>query len=182
MLLKIFLSLLIAVALVAGVISMRPASYRVVRTTTIAAPPSAIYTKISDFHNWNAWSPWARLDPNMKQTFEGAPSGVGASYRWAGNNLAGEGSMAISDAVVNERVVIQLAFLKPFPSTSKITLSLRPEGSGTAVEWAMDGESTFASKAIQLFSSMDKMVGPDFEKGLAQMKSLAELAAKQQAR
>lgn len=148
MLLKILIAFVIAVALVAVVISVQPASYRVVRTATIAAPPSTIYPLISDFHNWNAWSPWTKLDPNMKQTFEGAPSGVGASYRWAGNSAAGEGSMAISEAVTNERVVIQLAFLKPFPSTSKITFTLRPEGSGTAVEWAMDGESSFASKAI----------------------------------
>lgn len=180
MLLKISIALVIAVGLVAVVISMQPASYRVVRTATITAPPAAIYTLISDFHNWNAWSPWAKLDPAMKQTFEGAPSGTGARYLWAGNSAAGEGSMAISEAVANQRVVIQLAFLKPFPSASTITFSLRPEGSGTAVEWAMDGESTFASKAIQLFSSMDKMVGPDFEKGLAQLKSLAELAATQQ--
>jgi len=174
MLLKILIALVIAVALVAVVISMQPASYRVVRTTTIAATPAAIYARISDFHNWDAWSPWAKLDPHMKQTFEGAPSGTGARYLWAGNSAAGEGSMAISEAVVNERVVIQLAFLKPFPSASKITFSLRPEGSGTSVEWAMDGDSTFASKAIQLFSSMDKMVGPDFERGLAQLKSISK--------
>ncbi len=151
MLLKIFIALVIAVALVAVVISMQPASYRVVRTTTIAAPPAAIYARISDFHNWNAWSPWAKLDPDMKQTFEGAPSGTGARYLWAGNSAAGEGSMAISEAVVNERVVIQLAFLKPFPSASKITFSLRPEGSGTSVEWAMTGTAPLPARQFSYF-------------------------------
>jgi len=178
MFLKIVLALLIAVAFVAVLISIQPAQYKVTRSTTIAAPPSTVYNLIADFHHWNDWSPWAKLDPNMKQSFVGPDSGLGAAYAWQGNSQAGEGRMTISEVVPNERVVIFLEFLKPFASNSYVTFTLRPEGPNTSVLWSMDGESTFASKAIQLFSSMDKMVGPDFEKGLAQMKALAEQSVK----
>ena len=182
MFLKILIAFLIAVSLVAVVISLQPAQYRVVRTASFEAPPSATYNLISDFHNWSEWSPWAKLDPDMKQAFEGPRAGVGASYTWSGNKVAGEGSMTIVEAIPDERLAIQLAFTKPFASASKITFSLRPEGSGTSVEWAMDGESTFATKAIQVFASMDKMVGLDFEKGLAKLRPLAEEAARKQAK
>lgn len=174
MFLKIILALLIAVAFVAILISIQPAQYKVVRSTTVAAPPAKIYGLITDFHHWNDWSPWAKLDPEMKQQYAGAPAGTGAAYSWRGNSKAGEGRMTISEAVPNEKAVIFLEFLKPFPSNSHVTFTIRPEGPNTSVSWAMDGESTFASKAIQLFSSMDKMVGPDFEKGLAQLKTVAE--------
>ncbi len=177
MILKLLIALLIAVGLVAVAISLQPAEYKVVRTATLNAPPSAVYNQISDFHNWNAWSPWAKLDPNMAQSFEGAASGVGAKYRWVGNSEAGAGSMEIDEVAPGQRVSIKLEFLKPFPSSSRIIFTLQPEGSGTKVEWAMVGASTFASKAISLFSSMDKMVGPDFEKGLAQLRSATEAAA-----
>jgi len=142
------------------------------------APPAVVYNLISDFHNWNAWSPWARLDPNMKQTFEGPPSGTGAKYSWAGNKDAGEGRMTIAEAVPNNGVRIDMSFLKPFPSTSTIHFTLRPEGSGTSVQWAMEGNNNFTLKAMGLFYGMDKMVGPDFEKGLAQMKAESERAAR----
>jgi uncharacterized protein YndB with AHSA1/START domain len=173
---KVLLALLIALAFVAVLISMQPATYRVVRNITIDVPPAAIYTQISDFHNWNAWSPWAKLDPNMKQTFDGPPAGVGAAYSWQGNKEAGEGRMAITEAVPGDRVAIDLQFLKPFPSTSTIRFTLRPEGTGTSVLWDMEGTTTFASKAIELFYGMDKMVGPDFERGLAQLKTVSEAA------
>ena len=181
MFLKIALALLIAVALVAVLISIQPAQYKVTRRTTIAAPPAVIYNLVSDFHRWNDWSPWAKLDPNMKQRFVGPESGLGAAYSWQGNSDAGEGRMTISEVVPNERVVIFLEFLKPFASSSYTTFTLRPEGANTSVLWSMEGDSTFASKAIQLFSSMDKMVGPDFEKGLAQLKTVAEQNAHQPA-
>jgi len=178
MFIKVLLALLIAVASVALLISLQPATYRVVRSTRMEAPPAIVYDLISDFHNWNVWSPWARLDPNMKQSFEGARSGAGAVYRWSGNNDAGEGRTQITEAIPNERLKLDLAFLKPFPSTSTLVFTVHPEGSGTAVLWEMEGNNNFASKAMGLFYGMDKMIGPDFERGLAQMKAQAEAAAK----
>jgi len=174
MILKILLALLLAVVIVVVAILMQPPEYKVVRTATLAAAPGEIYSQITDFHNWNAWSPWAKLDPNMAQRYEGAPSGLGAKYGWVGNSEAGAGSMEIDEAVADRKVGIKLEFLKPFPSSSRIIFTLQPNAAGTKVEWAMVGPSTFASKAINLFSSMDKMVGPDFEKGLNQLKSVVE--------
>jgi uncharacterized protein YndB with AHSA1/START domain len=177
MFLKLVLAASVAVALVCAVIAMQPGQYTVARSTTVAAPPAPIYELVSDFHHWNAWSPWAKLDPAMQEQYSGPPSGVGAGYSWQGNSKAGEGRMTIREAVPNEKVVLFLEFLKPFPSSSDMTLSLQPEGQNTRVNWTMTGEATFATKAIQLFSSLDKMVGPDFEKGLAQLKREAEAAA-----
>jgi hypothetical protein len=174
MFLKVALAAVIAVALVCVFIAMQPGQYTVARSTSIAASPASIYRLVSDFHRWDAWSPWAKLDPAMKQQYTSSASGVGAGYSWQGNSDAGEGRMTIREAVPNEKVVIFLEFLKPFASSSYTTFSLRPEGQNTRVDWAMVGEATFATKAIQLFSSLDKMVGPDFEKGLAQLKREAE--------
>lgn len=179
MFLKLLLALGTALALVALVISLQPATYNVSRSATIEAPPAVIYELVSDFHNWNAWSPWAKLDPNIKQTYEGAQAGTGAVYRWAGDQNAGEGLMRITEAVPGERVALDLEFLKPFPSSGKIRFRLHPQGSGTSVIWAMEGKTTFASKALNLFYGMEKLVAPDFEKGLAQLKKEAEARAKQ---
>ncbi len=180
MLLKILLALVIAVSLAGVLISVQPAQYTVVRSVKVAAPPATVYKLVSDFHNWNGWSPWAKIDPKMNQQFAGPPSGLGAAYSWQGNSDAGEGRMTISEVVPHEKVVIFLEFLKPFAAESYTRFNLRPEGAATDVTWTMDGKSTFATKAIQLFSSMDKMVGPDFEKGLAQLKTLAETSGPHQ--
>jgi hypothetical protein len=115
----------------------------------------------------------------MKQTYSGPSSGVGAEYRWSGNAEAGEGTMTISDSAPNERVVIQLAFTRPYASSSVISLGIQPEGAGSVVTWNMTGRNNLALKALSLFSSMDKVVGPDFERGLVQLKSVTEPAGKQ---
>jgi uncharacterized protein YndB with AHSA1/START domain len=174
---KILLAFLVAVAIVLGLIVVQPATYTVTRSTTIAAPPQTVFAAINDFHKWESWSPWAKIDPAMKQTYSGPPSGTGAAYHWSGNDKAGEGTMTISESVPNDRVVIQLSFIRPYASSSVILLGVRPEGTGTAVTWTMTGQNNFALKAISLFSSMDKLVGRDFEKGLAQLKTLTESSA-----
>jgi uncharacterized protein YndB with AHSA1/START domain len=175
MLVKVFIGLVAVMAILAGVIVMQPAEYSVVRTATINAPPPVVYGLINDFHQWEQWSPWAKLDPNMKTTYSGPPAGPGASYHWIGNDDVGEGRMTIKDSTPNDRVSIDLEFIKPFESRSVTTFTLKPEGAaGTAVSWTMAGQNNFMSKAMTLFMSMDKMVGNDFEKGLAQMKAVAE--------
>jgi Polyketide cyclase / dehydrase and lipid transport len=174
---KILLAFLISVAIVLGLVIVQPSTYTVTRSATIAAPPPVVFAAINDFHNWQGWSPWAKLDPGMKQTYSGPPAGVGAEYRWSGNASAGEGSMTIIESAPNERVGIQLAFTRTYASSSVISFGIQPGGAGSVVTWNMTGQNNFALKALSLFSSMDKMVGPDFERGLAQLKSGAEAAA-----
>lgn len=175
---KILLILLGIVVLLVGAILAQPSSYKVVRTTTINAPQAEVYALINDFHQWDKWSPWAKLDPNMKTTYTGTEKGPGAVYYWIGNSDVGEGRMTITESVPSDRVVINLEFLKPFESNSITTFLVVPEGQATKVTWQMAGESNFMSKAMTLFVSMDKLVGGDFDKGLTQMKAAAESSHK----
>lgn len=149
-------------------------TYTVERSTTIGAPASSVYEQIADFHNWPAWSPWEELDPNMDKTYSGTESGTGAEYSWSGNRQAGQGSMKINEAVDSSKVEISLEFLKPFKSSSITSFDLQPEGDGTKVTWTMVGPNTLMLRVMGIFRSMDKMIGPDFEKGLAKLKQVAE--------
>ncbi len=158
-------------------IATRPDAFRVQRSTTIAALPAAVFPYMNDFHRWPEWSPWEKLDPTMQRTHSGAPAGVGARYAWSGNKKAGEGSMTITDSRANERVLIDLDFLKPFKSSNVTEFALSPAASGTQVSWTMTGKQNTALKAFSLVTSMDKIVGGDFERGLANLKSLAEADA-----
>jgi hypothetical protein len=144
----------------------------------MAAPPQNAFALVNDFHAWAAWSPWEKMDPDMKKTFGGAPSGAGATYAWTGNKQVGEGKMTIEKTSPPSLVGIKLEFFKPFAATNQATFTFTPSGEGTKVTWAMDGENNFVGKAFSMFMDMDKMVGADFEKGLAAMKTLAESAPK----
>ncbi len=148
--------------------------YAVERSVTVAAPPSAVYAHIVDFHRWPTWSPWEGLDPAMTRQYSGADSGVGAVYAWSGNRKAGQGRMEITDAVEPSSVHIALDFLKPFKSSSTTTFVLVPDGDGTRVTWTMTGPKTVMTRMMGLFKSMDAMIGPDFEKGLSRLKVVAE--------
>jgi uncharacterized protein YndB with AHSA1/START domain len=167
----------VLIVLAAAFISTRPSHYHVDRSLVIAAPPEVVFAHINDLHHWNDWSPWAKKDPNMKESYEGAASGVGASYHWTGNDQVGEGRMTIIESVPSQKVAIKLDFIKPFPATSTARLALLPEGGGTNVEWSLDGENNFMGKAMSVVTSMDKMIGPDFEQGLRNLKSVTETAA-----
>ncbi len=151
----------------------RPATFHVERSTMIAATPEKISPFVNDFHNWNQWSPWAKLDPDMRVSYSGAPAGQGAIYEWEGNSKVGKGRMEILAA---EPTVtsIKLDFLSPFASHNQSNFVLQPQGSATRVTWTMDGPNTFASKLMSVFVSMDKMIGKDFDTGLSQLKSAAE--------
>ncbi len=154
--------------------STGPATFEVVREATIAASPDAIFDQLEDFHRWMAWSPWESVDPNMARTFGGPESGVGASYEWKGNRKAGEGRMEIVDSSRPSSLTVGLSFLKPFKSHNTVVFTLEPAGAATMVTWSMTGPKTFVTRVMGIFTSMDKMVGPDFEKGLAQLKVVAE--------
>lgn len=151
-----------------------PDTYTVQRSTSIAAPSQAVYSHVADFHRWIAWSPWDDIDPELQRTYSGADSGKGAKYSWVGNRKAGEGTMEIIGATEGTSVEIALEFLKPFKSSSTTTFDLRSEGDSTSVTWTMSGPKTLMTRLMGIFKSMDKMIGPDFEKGLAQLKAAAE--------
>ncbi len=149
-------------------------SFEVTRSTTIQADPARVHDLIDDFHHWTTWSPWEDLDPNLSRTYTGPTSGVGAHYAWRGNRKAGEGSMEITGSGP-ERIEIELAFLKPMRNTQQVEFVLTPVGGGTDVTWRMAGQHE--GLVMNLFSKvmpMDKLVGKDFEKGLARLKAVAE--------
>ena len=151
-------------------------TYTVERTQHIDAPPEAVHERLVDLRRWESWSPWEDLDPDLRRTYGGAASGVGAWYEWDGNRRAGKGRMEIigDDA---STVRIDLQFLRPFRSHSNTVFELHPDGDGTHVTWSMVGPNTGMTRVMGLFLSMDEMIGPDIEKGLVRRKSEAEAAA-----
>lgn len=163
-----------AIAVVLVLAMLKPDSFRVERSTTISAPPEKVFALIQDFHQWGQWSPWEKIDPEMKRTHSGAESGPGAVYAWDGNDQVGNGRMEIIEAASPSKVSIQLDFLKPFEAHNTAEFTLAPEGDGTQVTWAMFGPNLFVGKVMQVFMSMDSMMGKDFETGLANMKAAAE--------
>ncbi|MGH7404633.1 MAG: SRPBCC family protein [Candidatus Methylomirabilales bacterium] len=178
MLKKILIALAAIVVVFVAVVAMQPSEFRVARTATISAPAPVVFAQVNDFHKWEAWSPWAKLDPAAKATFEGPSAGPGAIFRWAGNDEVGEGSMTITESRPSDLIRIKLEFLKPFAATNTVEFTFKPEANQTAVTWSMAGKNNFIAKAVCLFMNMDKMVGGNFEKGLAQMKSAVEAAPK----
>ena len=176
MLWNILIVIAAVIALLLVVVALQPGAFRVVRTATMRAAPPVVFAQVNDFHNWYAWSPWAKRDPAMKLTIGGAPAGKGASYAWRGNREVGEGRMTITESRPHDLVRIKLEFLKPFAATNVAEFTFEPQGDETLVTWAMTGQKNFVMKAFCLFMNMDKMIGPDFEKGLAQMKSVVEQA------
>lgn len=173
---KIGIGVAAVIAVLLVVIATRPDTYHVERSKTISASPAAVYGHVADFHKWDGWSPWDKLDPAMKKTYGGTPGAVGSTYNWVGNDKAGEGDMKISALEPTKRVDVDLHFVKPFEDRSKTRFSFDAEGQGTKVTWAMDGNHNFISKAMCLFMDMDKMIGKDFEQGLDNMKKVAEAA------
>lgn len=147
-------------------------TYEVVRVREIVAPSAVIHDLIVDFHEWTRWSPWEDVDPDLHRTYSGSDRGVGAVYEWSGNRKAGQGRMEVVRDEPLE-VTVAIDFLKPFKSSSVATFTLEPAGSGTQVVWAMVGRKTLVTKVMGVFTSMDKMIGPDFEKGLTRLDATA---------
>lgn len=174
MLKKILGGLVLIVVVFSIVVALQPSDYRVQRLTTIAAPASVVFAQVNDFHNWDSWSPWAKLDPNAKNSFEGSASGVGAILRWDGNHEVGKGSMTLIESRPDSLIRIQLDFLEPFEGTSIGEFLFEEHDAQTVVTWSMSGQNNFIGKAIGLFMDCDTMIGRQFEKGLAQLKVVAE--------
>jgi hypothetical protein len=174
MLKKIAIGVVVLILIVLGLAAVQPDSFRVQRTIAIKAAPEKIQPLISDFHNWPAWSPWEKLDPAMKRTYSGAPKDQGAVYAWEGDDKVGAGRMEITGLAQPTKVDIKLDFLKPFESHCLTEFTLEPKGDLTTVTWTMSGPSNFMTKLMGLAVSMDKMIGKDFETGLANMKAVAE--------
>ena len=174
----ILIAIAVIVVVFVVVVAMRPAEFRVTRSTTVTAPAQVVFTQVNELKKWEAWNPWGKIDPAMKSTYEGPPMGIGAINRWAGNNKVGEGSMTIIESRPNDLVRFRLEFLKPFKATNSAEFTFKPEGGQTIVTWIMSGKNNFMVKAVGLFMDCDKMIGSQFEKGLADMKSAAEAAGK----
>ena len=170
----ILIALAIIVVVFVLVVAMRPSDFRITRSATISAPAPVVFAQVNDLHKWEAWSPWAKLDPAARNSYEGPPAGTGAILRWAGNNKVGAGSMTITESRPNELIRFRLEFLKPFKATNTAEFTFKPEGKHITVTWSMFGKNNFMAKAIGLFMDCDKMVGGQFEQGLAQMKSVVE--------
>jgi len=180
-LLGILIALAAVVVIFVIVVSLQPADFRVTRSATIAAPPADVFANVNDFHKWPAWSPWAKLDPAMKTTHTGPVAAPGSSYAWSGNDKVGEGKMTLVEAVPGQRLRITLEFLKPFAATSATEFGFAPRQGGTETTWTMEGHNSFVAKAFSVFMDMDKMIGNDFEKGLAQLKAVSEAEAQKAA-
>jgi hypothetical protein len=174
MLKKILFGVVAILVALCGVIATRPDTYTVQRTATLKASPDVAFALVNDFRHWGEWSPWDKLDPNQKRTFEGAELGTGARYGWSGNDQVGEGRMTIEESKANELVRIKLEFLKPWASTNATSFLFSPAADGVSVTWKMEGHNDFMGKAMSLFVDMDTMIGKDFDAGLANMGKLAE--------
>ena len=170
----------VAVVIVAFVVvvALQPTDFRIERSATVRAPAAAVHAQVNDFQNWRAWSPWEKIDPALKRSYEGPKAGTGASYAWQGNSDVGEGRMTIVESKPGELVMIKLEFIKPFAATNNTEFRFKQAGAGadasTAVTWTMSGQNNFLARAMCMFVDMDKMVGAQFEQGLAQMKAVAE--------
>jgi uncharacterized protein YndB with AHSA1/START domain len=171
---KILLVVVLLVMVVLIIAVFKPGNFSVQRTATMQAPPDKIFPLINDYHNWPQWSPWEKIDPNMKRTFSGPSSGTGSVYEWDGNSKAGKGRMEIAESVPASKIAIKLDFIKPMETNNNVQFNLQPNGNSTTVTWTMSGPVNFPAKVMTVFVSMDKMIGPDFETGLANMKAAAE--------
>jgi uncharacterized protein YndB with AHSA1/START domain len=178
MLIRILAVVAVIIVVLAVIVALQPASFRIARSANISAPPQAVFAQVNDFHKWEEWNPWGKIDPAIKQTYEGAPAGPGAVYSWVGNKEVGEGRMTITESRPSDFIRVKLEFFKPFAATHTAEFTFKPEGNGTLVTWSMFGENNFMAKAIHLFMNMDKMIGGQFDQGLASMKAAVEGAAK----
>ena len=179
MLVKILIGVAVVLVLFVALATTRPSAYHVERKLEVAAPADLVFGVLNDLHQFAGvlvlfGSPWERQDPNMQKTFEGPAAGVGQSYAWSGNKEVGKGKMTIEESVPSQKVGIKLEFVKPMASTATCALTLAGTPTGSFVTWSMDGNHNFIGKAFGMFMDMDNMLGTDIEKGLAQLKTVAE--------
>jgi hypothetical protein len=167
MLRKIAVVLVVILAALVAFIATRPSDFRIARSRTVAAPPQVVHGYVNDFRKWPEWSPWEKKDPALKREYSGEAAGPGAVYAWVGNKEVGEGRMTIADSRPPQSITIRLEFFKPYAGTGTAHFDFAPAGSGTSVTWAMTGHRNFMAKDIDLVMDVVKMIGTEFEKGLA---------------
>jgi hypothetical protein len=172
----VIIAVVIALAIAAILIfaATKPDTFSVQRSATMNAPAEKIFAILNDFQQWRGWSPWENKDPEMKRTYEGSERGKGAVYAWDGNKNVGSGRMEILEAITPSRVLIKLDFFKPFEGHNTAEFTMSPQGNATNVDWVMRGPAPFMFKVMEVFISCDKMIGKDFETGLANLKALVE--------
>jgi hypothetical protein len=174
LLLKVLLAMAVVVAALAVVVALQPSEFSVSRSTTIAASPPAVFAQVNDLHQMQAWSPWAKLDPACKNSYEGPSAGKGAVFHWNGNSEVGEGSITIVESQPSELIRMQLDFVRPFAGTSNVQFTFKPQGDQTVVTWSMQSQKNFVMKAMGLVMNCEDMCGKQFDDGLATMKALVE--------
>lgn len=174
MLKKILIALAAIIVIILIAAAFQPSDFTISRSTVINAAPAKAFAQVNDLHQWAAWDPFAKMDPAIKVTYAGPAAGEGATYAWTGNDKVGEGKMTITTSKPSSEVALRLDFEKPMKDTCTADFTFQPEGKGTHVTWTMTGQKAYPAKVMCLFTSMDKMVGGQFEKGLADMKAAAE--------
>jgi hypothetical protein len=181
MLKKIAIALALLLVVFIAIVASRPSHFHIERSLRMGAPPEVVFPFINDFHHWPSWSPWERLDPGMQRDYSGEPQGKGAAYQWSGNDEVGKGSMRIIESQRPSTVAIALEFKEPWQATNATLFSVSPDGPGSRVTWAMDGESNFMFKAVGMFMNMDELMGKEFDAGLDNLSRVAEAEAKKAA-
>ena len=169
--------LVLALVAIVGFAALKPDAFEIRREAVIGAPPERVFALINDFANWPKWSPWQDLDPNMRQTLSGPPSGVGAVSNWEGNSKVGAGRTEITEVLPPSNIKMQLSMFRPMKAENQVEYMLSPVSGGTRVTWAMRGTNNIVGKIFSIFVDCDKMIGKDFEKGLANLKKLVESGA-----
>ena len=170
----IILALAVIAILLFVIIAGQPDEFVVSRSGKITAPPEKVFVHVNELKKWDDWSPWAKLDPNAKNTFAGPVAGAGAAMTWSGNNKVGEGTMTITDSAPSSLIQLRLEFLRPFKATNNVEFTFAPRGSQTLVTWTMFGKNNLPGKIFGLFVNCEQMCGRDFEKGLASLKTVVE--------
>ncbi|APJ04339.1 SRPBCC family protein [Silvanigrella aquatica] len=171
---KIFLLIFILITIFLSYVSMQPSNFKIVRELKINAPPETVFNYVNDLRKFTEWNPWSKIDPQAKQIFKGPISGKGASYSWEGNNDVGTGSMTIIETQPYAFIKIQLDMIKPFSDTNNVEFSFKADGNATNISWTIKGKANFISKLFCVFIDRDKIIGSEFEKGLQNLKKLAE--------
>jgi hypothetical protein len=174
MLKKILIGVIVLIGGFIVFVTTRPDTFKVERSAIIKAKPEKIFNQINDFRNWVSWSPWEKIDPEMKRTYSGEKKGKGAEYKWEGKKDVGSGGMIITESTSPSRIVLNLDFIKPFEAHNIIEFAIEDNKNSSRVIWTMSGKNNFFAKLMSIFFSMDKMVGKDFEAGLANLKTAAE--------
>lgn len=177
MLKKLLLAVALLLLAMIAFIATRPGEFRIARSAVIEAPPTIVFGLVNDIHHWRRWSPWEKIDPDMKRTYSGEYSGVGAEYAWEGNDQVGKGRMVIKQSEPPKRIGIEIEFISPFAATNQVSFDFEPVGKGTRVTWAMEGTNDFIGKVFDLLMDFDSMVGADYDRGLTKLGEIAHAKA-----